>query len=127
MPGSMVDDTIVKDLLKGFIYPVTPITMIGRDDDAHIRVDSKHVSRRHAKIVLGTEGYFLEDMSRNGTFVNGDFLSKDKRLLREGDVIEIRRHADSPNQKPVFKGRLERVEAKAKNGLFGGILSLFGR
>ena len=41
MPGSLMDDAILKDLLQGFIYPVTPVTMIGRDEDAHIRVDSK--------------------------------------------------------------------------------------
>lgn len=31
----------------------------------------------------------LEDISRNGTILNGDLIKKEKRELRHGDSIEI--------------------------------------
>ena len=128
MPGTLSDEAILKDLLgSDREYPVTPITMIGRDDDVHIRIDSKHVSRKHAKIILGTEGYYLEDMSRNGTFVNGDHLMRERRLLREGDIIEILKNRGASREKPVFRSRLQTQEAKVQNGILGGLLGLFSR
>ena len=59
----------------------TPITSvpfsIGRDDAADLRIDSRRVSRRHA--VINCEGgvYSIDDLdSTNGTFVNGERISR---------------------------------------------------
>lgn len=46
--------------------------IIGRDPAATVFVDSSTVSRRHAVIVVSTEGATLEDLgSKNGTFLRG--------------------------------------------------------
>ena len=48
------------------------VNLLGRESDAVAWIDSSTVSRRHARIVVGTEGAVLEDLgSRNGTFVGG--------------------------------------------------------
>jgi pSer/pThr/pTyr-binding forkhead associated (FHA) protein len=128
MPGSSSEEAVLRDLLdSGREYRVTPITMIGRGDEAHIRIDSKHVSRRHAKIILGKDGYYLEDLSRNGTFVNGDVLGKGRRLLKQGDVIEIMKHAGAATERPVFRGKIEIQETKRQSGFMAGLLGFFGR
>ena len=64
-------------------------TTIGRHPDCGIVVDAGAVSRFHAK-VIGKEDHFLvEDMgSRNGTFLNGQLLSKGE-ILRDNDRIRI--------------------------------------
>ena len=43
--------------------------VIGRDPDVEIRLDQSTVSRRHARLVVTTEGAVLEAfVSKNGTF-----------------------------------------------------------
>jgi DNA-binding winged helix-turn-helix (wHTH) protein len=47
-------------------------TVFGRDPTAGVYVDHPSVSRRHARLSIGSRGAVLEDLkSRNGTFVNG--------------------------------------------------------
>lgn len=56
---------------KEFILE-TGETVFGRDATAGVFVDHPSVSRRHARISIGSQGAVLEDLkSRNGTFVNG--------------------------------------------------------
>jgi len=46
--------------------------LLGRDPTARVCVDHPSVSRRHARIAVGSDGATLEDLkSRNGTFVDG--------------------------------------------------------
>jgi len=46
--------------------------VVGRDDGADVRIDNPSVSRRHAEISLGDEGWVVEDLgSSNGTFLKG--------------------------------------------------------
>lgn len=49
------------------------------------------VSRVHAKVEVGAEGTFLEDMnSTNGTLVNGELLNyRERRMLKKGDIISL--------------------------------------
>lgn len=63
--------------------------VIGRGEDADVRVTARGVSRQHAKIVLAAaDSATLVDLqSRNGTFVNGTRV--DATALREGDEIAI--------------------------------------
>jgi hypothetical protein len=47
--------------------------VIGRDDGADVLIDNPSVSRRHAEIRLGDDGWVVEDLgSSNGTFIRGD-------------------------------------------------------
>lgn len=63
-------------------------TLIGRAMDAHIRLDSAHISRRHASLTRDGRGtQLLDSRSLNGTWVNGERVVAS--ALRSGDLIEI--------------------------------------
>lgn len=64
-------------------------TIIGRSNECDIVIDSKHVSRHHARIFSSTDGqWFVEDLgSSNGTFVNGERVKS--HPISRADVIEI--------------------------------------
>ncbi len=62
---------------------------IGRHPDCDIAVDAGAVSRYHAKLVHAGNGWSVEDLgSRNGTFVNGQLLTR-PHVLAAGDRIRI--------------------------------------
>jgi diguanylate cyclase (GGDEF)-like protein len=62
--------------------------MIGRDEDCHICVKDKSVSRQHARIQRETEGFFVLDLgSTNGTHVND--IPAFKTLLQDGDYLRV--------------------------------------
>lgn len=64
-------------------------TVFGRDPAAGVYVDHPSVSRRHARISIGSKGAFLEDLkSRNGTFVNGRRINRPARV-DHGAVIGL--------------------------------------
>jgi pSer/pThr/pTyr-binding forkhead associated (FHA) protein len=62
--------------------------VFGRDAGSDVVVTGGDVSRRHAEIQLGTDGYVLMDLSVNGTYVNGKRVGK-THLLARADVIRI--------------------------------------
>jgi DNA-binding winged helix-turn-helix (wHTH) protein len=63
--------------------------MIGRDPDVDIRVDQLTVSRRHARLVVTTEGAVLEAfVSKNGTFLGNEQVSAPVQLA-DGDAIRV--------------------------------------
>jgi pSer/pThr/pTyr-binding forkhead associated (FHA) protein len=71
-------------------------------------VGGNEVSRRHAEIQATPEGYVLNDLSVNGTFVNGEKVGR-QHLLARADVIrighdEFRFYADVPSPAPA-RGR----------------------
>ena len=86
----MMNNTVLKEYLVG-----QNETIIGRDSNCDIQIDNIAVSRKHARITKehsritdGPGDYFVEDMdSQNGTFVNGQKVSK--KLLNTGDEITI--------------------------------------
>ena len=64
--------------------------LVGRDDDADIRVDEPLVSRAHARIESRGTGYVVLDLgSTNLTRVNGTVVSE--CVLRDGDVVQFGR------------------------------------
>ena len=63
--------------------------LIGRAPEAHIRIESPKVSRRHAKIVVDGEIALVEDVgSKNGTFV-GDLRVEGPTPLTNGDQLRL--------------------------------------
>ncbi|MCX6552474.1 MAG: FHA domain-containing protein [Acidobacteria bacterium] len=63
-------------------------TTIGRDLGNPIRIESGYVSKRHAVIRLGQQGYTIADLnSSNGTFINGQRTAL--AVLKDGDRIEL--------------------------------------
>src|SRR5438132_435945 len=72
--------------------------VIGRDQDAQIRLDSNRVSRRHGQLILSYYDWMIEDFgSANGTFVGSSQVSQTAMIfpqqeVRVGNVhLELRR------------------------------------
>lgn len=62
---------------------------IGRHPECDIVVDAGAVSRYHAKLIQSSSQWSVEDLgSRNGTFVNGQLLTR-AHTLAQGDRIRI--------------------------------------
>jgi sigma-B regulation protein RsbU (phosphoserine phosphatase) len=65
--------------------------LIGRKTDSDLVISNQNVSRRHAKVVQGPNGYELIDLeSKYGTLVNGKPV--ERHVLRHGDRISFGRH-----------------------------------
>ena len=48
------------------------VVLIGRSADCQLMLDDDYVSTRHARVVAGESGLYIEDLgSTNGTYVNG--------------------------------------------------------
>lgn len=63
-------------------------TTIGRTPDNDLRIDADFISRHHAVILFSGSKTVVEDLnSTNGTFVNGERVSR--RMLNEGDLVTI--------------------------------------
>ncbi|KAK4141606.1 kinase-like domain-containing protein [Dichotomopilus funicola] len=68
--------------------------LLGRHPECDIRVDDQGVSNRHCIIFMENKGngttVVIEDLSLNGTFINGGRLHRnDRRELQEGDEISV--------------------------------------
>jgi pSer/pThr/pTyr-binding forkhead associated (FHA) protein len=62
--------------------------LIGRDQDATLRIPMKSVSREHCELVIDASGASVRDLgSTNGTFVNG--ARTQKANLTAGDVLTV--------------------------------------
>ena len=86
--GRLVEDA---DGKQGQVFMLGPITTVGRTPENNIPLDKPEVSRRHAQIVLGADGFSISDNSSgNGTYVNGERITKHK--LKDGDRIQIGTH-----------------------------------
>lgn len=77
----------------------------GREVGNTVVIASSEISRKHASIVAGPNGYILRDHSTNGVWVNGSRVSGEQGLGR-GDVIkmgaeEFRFYADVAKPAPV--------------------------
>lgn len=73
----------------GSRYPLadSPV-VLGRGTDCDIRINDHSVSRRHARIQPGADGYYAVDLqSTNGTFVNDVPASICK--LKDGDYLRV--------------------------------------
>jgi pSer/pThr/pTyr-binding forkhead associated (FHA) protein len=63
--------------------------IIGRADECQLRPHSDAISRRHCVLVVNGEVAGVRDLnSRNGTYLNGDRISSDRRL-KNGDQLRV--------------------------------------
>jgi hypothetical protein len=63
--------------------------VIGREPEAAVWIDSTHVSRRHARIVVSATGASIEDLgSKNGTLVNRARVDR-VQPLSDRDEIDV--------------------------------------
>jgi pSer/pThr/pTyr-binding forkhead associated (FHA) protein len=68
------------------------VNFVGRSLDNEIRLTDKTVSRKHLRIARRGDKYLIRDLkSRNGTFVNGVFISPGKEM----EIRELARGAKS--------------------------------
>ena len=98
-PARLMTGGRIVSLTDGREYKVGVRPLVfGREASADVVVSGSDVSRRHAEVQLRGDGYWLADMSANGSLVNGERVRGERRLGR-GDVIrmgdeEFRFHAD---------------------------------
>jgi DNA-binding winged helix-turn-helix (wHTH) protein len=63
--------------------------VLGRLGGAFPSIDSRTVSRRHARVLVSADGAVIEDLgSKNGTYVRGERLTG-PTALADGDEIQI--------------------------------------
>ena len=69
-------------------YVLQRENVIGRSEEANIRIENKVVSRRHAKVACapGANTYYVEDISARGVYVNFHRI-KGRHPIKEGDRI----------------------------------------
>ncbi len=105
-----------------FLHPDHPM-VVGRGDQADLRVRDASVSRAHARLTGHSSGALLEDLgSHNGTRVNGERI-EGGRELQPGDVVLVgtatlvfHRDAQSRSRRRVLLAPLlrERVVEEAE-------------
>ena len=65
------------------------VTVIGRREDADLRIPLGDISRKHARLIREPDGMRLEDLgSSNGTFLNGQRIEREA-MLQAGDSIQV--------------------------------------
>jgi hypothetical protein len=73
----------------GQSFPLEEETVIGRSEQAGVRIFDVRASRRHAVVRKLNQGYQLNDAgSTNGTYLNGQFLTS-PTWLHPDDIIRI--------------------------------------
>lgn len=81
--------THLTELTTGRIYELDEFNLIGRSDEATIKLEKSDVSRQHATIRREGGHYWLVDLgSANGTYVNDAALTA-ARVLRTGDRVQF--------------------------------------
>jgi len=75
---------------QGSVFTLLPPSAsIGRDEGSAVQLSDDSVSGVHARITLGTQGPWIEDLgSRNGTFVNDERVGT-PRALFDGDHLRF--------------------------------------
>ncbi len=106
--------------------PLQSTVILGRGDDAQARLDDQTVSRQHARIETGPNGYRIIDLhSRSGSFVNGRRF--DEHDLVIGDRVQLGKFYFSFNGKDLIRQQsfsLGEIQARdlVKTGKTGPIL-----
>ena len=63
--------------------------LIGRLSDCRIVISDGNTSRHHAEIRRSGSGFVINDLgSTNGTYLNGERLTADRRIS-DGDIVTV--------------------------------------
>jgi two-component system, cell cycle response regulator len=78
-----------RDMLRFTTLEPGKIILIGRDESADLRINDITVSKRHARVVVGSDGdIVIHDLdSTNGTSINARQISRAE--LKPGDHLEV--------------------------------------
>ncbi len=81
--------TVTNGHFEGVTVEVSDSLAIGRSHDSGLFIPDPQVSRRHSRIFLDGDRYWVVDEgSHNGTFLN-EVRTEGKRTLRHGDVVRV--------------------------------------
>jgi hypothetical protein len=92
--------------------------VLGRDEEAHVRIASEEVSRTHCLLISSPGKLVVRDLgSRNGTFVNGKPIAGDV-VLQPGDLLVVgpmgfrlpAGEAEAADAKPIPTKKLNKAE-----------------
>jgi len=76
--------------VKGRVWEAATLLRAGRLASLEIVLDDSSVSRRHAEVRLGDDGWYVRDLeSTNGTYVNGVRVGTSEQPLRPRDVVQF--------------------------------------
>ena len=76
--------------VKGQVWETESVLRAGRLASLEIVLDDSSVSRRHAEVRFGDEGWFVRDLkSTNGTYVNGVRIGPGEHSLRPRDIVQF--------------------------------------
>lgn len=81
---------VIRGRSVGLLHELDPsrASIVGRSADAELTIDDVAVSRNHARIESGRDGFTLLDLdSTNGIFVNG--VRVKHHVLRDGDRVQV--------------------------------------
>jgi len=79
---------MTEDKENSLEFHLGALSYIGRGKDNQIRLSGQGVSRRHAVVSAGPEGFKIKDLeSQNGTFINQKRVSE--CVLADGDRVRI--------------------------------------
>jgi len=68
---------------------MTNVVLLGRAANADVRLKEEAASREHVRFQLTADGWLMESISANGTFVNRKRYKRKKLLLDTGDVLGV--------------------------------------
>lgn len=80
------------DLRGSQFYPLQAVTVVGRDAECDLRIESDLLSRRHAELTIEEDRLKVVDLdSTNGTYLNDERIQS--AVARPGDALRFDQHA----------------------------------
>jgi predicted component of type VI protein secretion system len=81
--------TLESSLYSFRVMEATAPALIGRGDEARLRIPEDTISQKHAELSFEAGGWFVRDLgSRHGTTLNGKSV-QDKTPLANGDILRL--------------------------------------
>jgi pSer/pThr/pTyr-binding forkhead associated (FHA) protein len=119
----------LKKVSSGSEVEIKGEVAVGRGPDSGVRLTEGNPSRNHARLILETDGVYIEDLkSTNGTYVNGTRIEKKSRVFPKDkirfDTEEYTLRVEAPPPPPdadATKMRAEPIVAESSKSEPGWI------